>query len=244
MWPYFVWYYPMLVWVNSFPTVQVFWPFPGQYQSTFESSHHVRHFVFSITDQEVAQTTYNRSSLLSIRKRQPKERLPEHLWKLLGEYGIRKPFRSKRHRRSTRSYWLPVVDTTGIPSSNHTAHSLPSFFVSNVRSLLPKVDELFCVLKQNDVDIACITETWLSDYSLDSAVSLQDYVFIRKDRQSPCGGIGVVLSPLAYLRKCYGCISDRFVYREVYLLSYLVLFIILHVRWLRTTRSYIIMFKM
>ena len=36
-------------------------------------------------------------------------------------------------------------------------------FVWNAQSLVNKVDEVTQVLLDNQVDVACITETWLSD---------------------------------------------------------------------------------
>ena len=48
---------------------------------------------------------------------------------------------------------------------------MPSYtlLVSDVQSLLNKVDELECVVNNNKVDFVCITETWLSDEIPDSA---------------------------------------------------------------------------
>lgn len=51
---------------------------------------------------------------------------------------------------------LSVVESTGIPTTLQSTHNfprIPVFFISNVRSLTPKVDELEWVLKHNQVDI-------------------------------------------------------------------------------------------
>ena len=38
---------------------------------------------------------------------------------------------------------------------------LPTTLIANVRSLVPKVDELEQTIKRNEVDMICFTETWL-----------------------------------------------------------------------------------
>ena len=55
-------------------------------------------------------------------------------------------------------------------------------------------------MEHNDVDIACITETWLSDEIHDSQVSLKDFTLFRKDRPTHAGGIA------AFIRSCIPCI--------------------------------------
>ena len=50
-----------------------------------------------------------------------------------------------------------------------------SFFLSNVRSLLPKVDELDAILKLNHTSLAFITETWLNENIDDDAVQIPGY---------------------------------------------------------------------
>ena len=46
----------------------------------------------------------------------------------------------------------------------------PLFILSNVRSLLPKIDDLETILKASSINMAFITETWLSENIHDSAV--------------------------------------------------------------------------
>jgi hypothetical protein len=58
---------------------------------------------------------------------------------------------------------------------------IPTIFVSNIRSIAPKIDELECVVNQNDSDIVCITETWLSDEIPDNAVAMHGFTLFRKD---------------------------------------------------------------
>ena len=40
-------------------------------------------------------------------------------------------------------------------------HWLPNFLISNVRSITNKIDELSAVVSTNQIDMVCITETWL-----------------------------------------------------------------------------------
>ena len=50
-----------------------------------------------------------------------------------------------------------------------------SFILSNVRSLLSKVEELEIVLRSSFINMAFITETWLSENIHDSAVAFDGY---------------------------------------------------------------------
>ena len=65
---------------------------------------------------------------------------------------------------------------------------LPKFFLSNVRAITNKIDELDVVLKTNDVDLAGITETWLNLNVPESCVHIQGYNLVRNDRVEKRGG--------------------------------------------------------
>ena len=57
---------------------------------------------------------------------------------------------------------LPNVmssQSSGLESINR--HFVSSILISNVMSLVPKVDELALVVGNHNPDIICITETWL-----------------------------------------------------------------------------------
>ena len=62
------------------------------------------------------------------------------------------------------------------------------FILSNVRSLLSKVEELETVLRSSFINMAFITETWLSENIHDSAVALDGYSLVRRDRVNKLGG--------------------------------------------------------
>ena len=68
---------------------------------------------------------------------------------------------------------------------------IPTIFVSNIRSIAPKIDELECVVNQNDSDIVCITETWLSDEIPDNAIAMHGFSLFRKDREKRGGGVAI-----------------------------------------------------
>ena len=63
-----------------------------------------------------SRINYSSSYLMSLGKTMPKQRLLEELWHTLGSLGIRKPFRSRRKRRSSAGVGYPVVRPTGIPT--------------------------------------------------------------------------------------------------------------------------------
>ena len=69
---------------------------------------------------------------------------------------------------------------------------VPSFILSNVMSLSPKIDEVRLVIKKTGVDIAVFTETWLKHVIPDSVVHIPGYNIIRKDRvERTHGGVCV-----------------------------------------------------
>ena len=53
--------------------------------------------------------------------------------------------------------------------------SLPSFYLSNARSLLPKVDELTGLIYTKPVDTVAVTESWLHNTIENRLLQLNDY---------------------------------------------------------------------
>ena len=47
------------------------------------------------------------------------------------------------------------------------------------------------MVNQNDSDIVCITETWLSDEIPDNAVAMHGFTLFRKDREKRGGGVAI-----------------------------------------------------
>ncbi len=85
-----------------------------------------------------------------------------------------------------------VYKQTGCNPSNlvnlTSAYEMPTIVNTNAQSLVCKVDELSVFLKENNVDIACISETWLKDTVPDNAVNIDGFKVERTDRKEVMGG--------------------------------------------------------
>ena len=55
----------------------------------------------------------------------------------------------------------------------------------NARSIMNKLSELELYIKEENIYIIGITETWISESILSSEVSLDGYTLLRKDRTDP-----------------------------------------------------------
>ena len=64
----------------------------------------------------------------------------------------------------------------------------------NARSLYPKLDEIREIVIKSNIDILCISETWLDNTILNSEISIPGYSIARNDRNREGGGV------LMYLR--------------------------------------------
>jgi hypothetical protein len=65
--------------------------------------------------------------------------------------------------------------------------------MTNVRSLLPKVDELDVIAQLNSAHVISITETWLTINAVpcaDRAVNIPNIILMRKDRSHYSKSIG------------------------------------------------------
>ena len=97
----------------------------------------------------------------------------------------------------------PIPRAHDISSQNtktNTQTILPSIFLSNTRSLVSKIEDLEIVVNQNNADIVCITETWLTESIPNSAVDIKNYSLVRKDRKPDKRGGGVC----AYIKSSIG----------------------------------------
>ena len=79
------------------------------------------------------------------------------------------------------------IDTSENGTQNHQSiqrkQNVPKTMVTNVMSLAPKIAEVAEFALRKDVDLACITETWLKERIADSVVEIPNYSIIRLDRQ-------------------------------------------------------------
>ena len=77
-----------------------------------------------------------------------------------------------------------------------------------MNSLLPKIDELKEMVKTTNPTVIGITETKLDNSIDDSAISIDGYCAIRRDRNRKGGGvICYVTNKICYNTKC--CISQE-----------------------------------
>ena len=68
---------------------------------------------------------------------------------------------------------------------------IPTVFVCNIRSITSKIDKLECVVNQNDSDIVCVTETWLSNEIPDNAIAMNGFTLFRKDSEKRGRGVAI-----------------------------------------------------
>lgn len=59
----------------------------------------------------------------------------------------------------------------------------------NVRSILPKIDEIRLLLSSTSLDILSVCETWLDNSVTDNEISVSGYSVVRKDRNRHGGGV-------------------------------------------------------
>ena len=71
---------------------------------------------------------------------------------------------------------------------------VPSLYLSNVMSLVPKIDEIRYVAENANLDCVCITESWLRSHIHDNVVALSGFNVVRKDRVDTIhGGVCVYI---------------------------------------------------
>ena len=78
---------------------------------------------------------------------------------------------------------------TSAPTPVQESHSSLNIFYSNIRSLVPKIDNLRIFCSIYHPDIICMVESWLSTEISDSEISIQGYSVIRLDRNRHGSGV-------------------------------------------------------
>ena len=101
-----------------------------------------------------------------------------------------------RDHRTIRNYSSGILSNRcnlrKIKISSHAPNTfLPSLFLSNLRSLVNKIDELSGTVSSLSLDIVVITETWLSPNVNNSAINLNGFSIFRRDRRDGRRGGGV-----------------------------------------------------
>jgi len=92
------------------------------------------------------------------------------------------------HKANIESKFFPKIKENNNPLS---------IISLNARSIVNKMDELKLLVKDQEPDIICIVETWLTEDVFDSEINLENYQFVRRDRKnelkSKGGGIIVYI---------------------------------------------------
>lgn len=63
------------------------------------------------------------------------------------------------------------------------------FIHFNVRSLLPKIDQIRLIAKETNCACLCLSETWLDNSVFNSEISIDNYTICRKDRNHLCNNL-------------------------------------------------------
>ncbi|XP_075911483.1 uncharacterized protein LOC142906815 [Petromyzon marinus] len=138
------------------------------------------------------RSSLTRDELLNIRETTPVDLIPTFLLPAAELVGILVNAAlgfaqaTKRRPRGKRSGALVRLRRRGIRTV------LPSFFLSNVRSLYNKMDELQLLMVKNkdflSASALCFTETWLCDLIPDTSLQLAGFHLVRSDRDIALSG--------------------------------------------------------
>ena len=76
--------------------------------------------------------------------------------------------------------------------------SLPGITIGhiNICSIHRKLEEIIRILSVGNIDVLCVTESWLNRYVTDAMISIQGYNLIRADRTAESGkstGGGIIV---------------------------------------------------
>jgi hypothetical protein len=79
---------------------------------------------------------------------------------------------------------LPSAEYVSAEQSSipNISEPVPNLMLSNTMSLAPKIDEVRHSVLQTDVDLACFTERWLTDFVHDKVIQIPRYNVVRRDR--------------------------------------------------------------
>ena len=63
----------------------------------------------------------------------------------------------------------------------------------NAQSLIPKLDEIKLLIENEDLEILCVSETWLQPNILDDLISIKNYNVFRNDNPLNSRGSGACI---------------------------------------------------
>lgn len=94
-----------------------------------------------------------------------------------------------------RKHTIPIKERNINPPKllKPKAASVPSYLLTNIRSLKNKFEEASTTIQLHQCDINIITETWLFSGIEDQSVNIPGFTHIRKDRKSTGGGVMIYL---------------------------------------------------
>ena len=102
----------------------------------------------------------------------------------------------RKYRKQCKDRGPSVLRTIQVQKSGPSVtKQIPSFMVLNARSLA-KPDAcaaLYTDLKSKNIDVCCISETWLKKTHMDHVICPQGFTILRKDRINRSGGGVAVL---------------------------------------------------
>lgn len=84
-----------------------------------------------------------------------------------------------------------VCTSAYLNNSGSSKWSLPTFLLANVQSMMNKLDDLYTVITNNNVGIACIVESWLNPLIHNDIVDIDGYICYRRDREDGRKGRGI-----------------------------------------------------
>ena len=172
-------------------------------------------YLFNIHSRERDFLMFQRDFLISLRTSNSSDGKVNKLKDHLASFELLKLPRGtrsgkKRKRKREYKYYIPVRGITNIKkkvqrnkqqerSTSNLIHidcrhdqrsvpRVPNVFLANVRSLAKKIDDLDVVFRLKCVDLALITETWLSNSIPDTVIEIPGYSLLRKDRVERRGG--------------------------------------------------------
>ena len=95
----------------------------------------------------------------------------------------------------------PNISQVSLPKHQSSSKRLPSFLLSNIQSFgnsveKDKTTELEAMLEINNIDIACITETWLTENTKNQVVfnGYTSFHSVRRNVQRSSGGISIFVN--------------------------------------------------
>ena len=83
---------------------------------------------------------------------------------------------------------LSLLNWEGRISIKTNRYNLPTVMNANVRSINNKIDDLYSVAAIKNVDIACLTETWLKEEVPNELIHIPDFNIFSNDRAHKRGG--------------------------------------------------------